>query len=195
MDYIAHRINSISKLKKLNPDYGIEIDIRDDKKDLVVVHDPFRKGIKLKHYLKYYNHKLIIANIKSERIEDEVIKMFKKFNVNNFFFLDSSFPKIIDLVKKNISDIGLRVSYYEDLSTAKKLKNKIKWIWYDTFFGLPKNNYDFKILKKMNYKICLVCPMLHGLDLKISHKRLSELKKKNLIDAICTKKKFFKYWN
>ena len=51
MDYIAHRINSISKLKKLNPDYGIEIDIRDDKKDLVVVHDPFRKGIKLKHYL------------------------------------------------------------------------------------------------------------------------------------------------
>ncbi|WP_435086301.1 hypothetical protein ACIJYD_00870 [Candidatus Pelagibacter bacterium nBUS_33] len=86
MDYIAHRINSISKLKKLNPDYGIEIDIRDDKKDLVVVHDPFRKGIKLKHYLKYYNHKLIIANIKSERIEDEVIKMFKKFNVNNFFF-------------------------------------------------------------------------------------------------------------
>ena len=194
MDYIAHRINSLSQLKKLNSDYGIEIDIRDDKKDLVVVHDPFKKGIKLKHYLKYYNHKLIIANIKSERIEDEVIKMFNKFNINNFFFLDSSFPKIIDLVKKNISDIGLRVSYYEDLSTAKKLKNKIKWIWYDTFLGLPKNNNDFKILKKMNYKICLVCPMLHDLNLKISRKRLSELKKKNLIDAVCTKKKFFKYW-
>ena len=86
MDYIAHRINSISQLKKLNSDYGIEIDIRDDKKDLVVVHDPFKKGVKLNHYLKHYNHKLIIANIKSERIEDDVIKMFKKFNINNFFF-------------------------------------------------------------------------------------------------------------
>ena len=52
MDYIAHRINSISQLKKLNSDYGVEIDIRDDKKDLVVVHDPFKKGIKLKNTAK-----------------------------------------------------------------------------------------------------------------------------------------------
>ncbi len=195
MDYIAHRINTIYKLKTINFKYGIEIDIRDNGKELIVVHDPFKKGIKLNSFLKYYKHKLIIANIKSERIEDEVIKIFKRYKINNFFFLDSSFPKIIDLVKKNISDIGLRVSYYEDLSTAKKLKNKIKWIWYDTFFGIPKSNKNFKILKKLNYKICLVCPMLHGLSINIDSKRLIQLKKNNLIDAVCTKKKFFKYWD
>jgi|TARA_B110000483_G_scaffold233262_1_gene301818 hypothetical protein len=194
MDFIAHRINTIKQLKLLDSKYGIEIDIRDNGKELIVVHDPFKKGIKLKIFLKYFKHKLIIANIKSERIEDVVIKIFKKFNINNYFFLDSSFPKIVDLINKDISDIALRISYYEDVSIAKKLENKIKWIWYDTFFGIPKDNKDFKILKKLNYKICLVCPTLHGLNLNINSKRFIELKKSNLIDAICTKEKFFKFW-
>ncbi len=194
MIQIAHRINTIKQLKKLSPNYGIEIDIRDNGKDLIVVHDPFRKGLILDDFLKYFNHKLIIANVKSERIEDEILKKFKKFNIKNFFFLDSSFPKIIELIKSNISDIALRVSYYEDLSTAIKLKKKVKWIWYDTFFGLPKSDKDFKLLKKLNYKICLVCPKLHGFKMNKNSKRLIKLKKSNLIDAVCTKEKFFKIW-
>lgn len=194
MQLISHRINTIRELKKLDKNYGVEIDIRDDGKDLIVVHDPFKKGIKLNSYLKYYKHKIIIANIKSERIEDAVLKKFKEFNIKEFFFLDSSFPKIIDLVKKNVPNIALRVSYYEDLSIAKKLKNKIKWIWYDTFFGLPKNNKDFEYLKKLNYKICLVCPQLHGIEIKTRSSKFIELKKSNLIDAVCTKEKFFKIW-
>ena len=51
-----------------------------------------------------------------------------------------------------------------------------------------------KLLKKLTYKICLVSPMLHGLNLEINPKQLSEIKKKNLIDAVCTKKKFIKHW-
>jgi len=194
MQLISHRINTIKELKKLDKNYGVEIDIRDNGKDLIVVHDPFKKGILLDDYLKYYKHKIIIANIKSERIEDVVLKKFKKFNIEKFFFLDSSFPKIINLIKKNVTNIALRVSYYEGLSTAEKLKDKIEWIWYDTFFGLPENNNDFKYLKKLNYKICLVCPKLHGIKVKNKSNKFIKLKKSNLIDAVCTKKKFFKIW-
>ena len=86
MQLISHRINTIKELKKLDKNYGVEIDIRDNGKDLIVVHDPFRKGILLDDYLKYYKHKIIIANIKSERIEDVVLKKFKKFNIEKFFF-------------------------------------------------------------------------------------------------------------
>ena len=124
MYYIAHRINTINQLKKLDKKYGIEIDIRDNGKNLVVVHNPFKKGILLKSFLKFYKHKILIANIKSERIEDKVIKVLKKYNISNYFFLDSSFPKIIDLVKKKFKKIALRVSFYESISTAKKLKGK-----------------------------------------------------------------------
>ena len=194
MYLISHRINSIKQLKRLDKKYGIEIDIRDDGNNLIVVHDPFKKGVQLKKFLKYYNHKILIANIKSERIEDRVINILKKMKISNYFFLDSSFPKIIELIKKKFKKIALRVSYYEDLSTAKKLKNKVNWIWYDTFFGLPKNNKDFKLLKKLNFKICLVCPKLHKLNINKNSKSLVKLKKSNLIDAVCTKEKFFKIW-
>ena len=44
-----------------------------------------KKG-RFKKVLKFYKHKLIIANIKSERIENSVIKMFKKYNIDNYFF-------------------------------------------------------------------------------------------------------------
>ena len=131
MNLIAHRINTIKQLKNLDPKYGIEIDIRDDGKDLIIVHDPFKKGVKLIKFLKFYNHKIIIANIKSERIEDRVIKVFKENKIYNYFFLDTSIPKIIELVKQKFKKIALRISYYEDNTIAKKLKNKVNWIWFD----------------------------------------------------------------
>ena len=195
MNYKAHRINTIEQLKKLDQIYGIEIDIRDDGKDLIIAHDPFKKGIKLNNFLKHYKHKMIIANIKSERIEDSVIKIFKKYKISNYFFLDSSIPKIIDLIKKNFNKIALRVSYYENISIAKKLKGKANWIWFDTFKGLPKNLNELRYLKyKLNYKICMVCPKLHNEKNQLNIKMVKSLKDNNLIDAICTKEKFFSIW-
>ena len=195
MYYIAHRINTINQLKKLDKKYGIEIDIRDNRKNLIVVHDPFKKGVLLKSFLKFYKHKILIVNIKSERIEDKIIKILKKYNISNYFFLDSSFPKIIDLVKKKFKKIALRVSFYESISTAKKLKGKINWIWYDTFKGIPKNLDELRYLKyNLNYKICLVCPKLHSQKVHLNAKKIKIIKKRKLIDAICTKEKFFKQW-
>ena len=195
MDYIAHRINTIKQLKLLDKKYGIEIDIRDDGKDLIIVHDPFKEGVKLKKFLKFYNHKIIIANIKSERIEDRVIKVFKENKISNYFFLDTSVPKIIELVKRKFKKIALRVSYYENISIAQKLKGKVNWIWFDTFRGLPKDLSELKYLKNnLNYKICLVCPKLHDEKNKINSNKIKLLKKNTLIDAICTKEKFFDIW-
>ena len=44
MHLIAHRINKIDQLKKIDQKFGIEIDIRDEDGALIVVHDPFKKG-------------------------------------------------------------------------------------------------------------------------------------------------------
>ena len=63
MILIAHRINKISQLNNINPKFGIEIDIRDDNKKLIVVHDPFKKGEDLNKFLKNFRHKFLIANI------------------------------------------------------------------------------------------------------------------------------------
>ena len=192
---ISHRVNTIKQLKATPIEFGIEIDIRDNNKKLIVTHDPFNKGENLKKFLKFYKHKLIIANIKSERIEDSVIKMFKKCNIDNYFFLDSSFPKIIELIRLNFKKIAVRASYFEGIETSKKLKGKVNWVWYDTFKGLKSSINDIKKLKKLNFKICLVCPKLHNPKNNIDKSIVQKLKNNKLIDAVCTKKKFFKFWD
>ena len=132
MDYIAHRINTIKQLKLLDNKYGIEIDIRDDGKDLIIVHDPFKKGIKLEKFLKSYNHKIIIANIKSERIEDRVIKVFKEHRIYNYFFLDTSIPKIIELVKRKFETQDYEDYYLEAIEDMlQSFYNFFNWIWFD----------------------------------------------------------------
>ena len=63
MLFIAHRINTIEELKQIPEKYGIEIDIRDEKNDLILVHDPFKTGEKLDDFLKYYNKSFIILKV------------------------------------------------------------------------------------------------------------------------------------
>ena len=78
MIIICHRINSIKQLKKIPYKYGVEIDVRDYKNKLVLNHDPFKKGETLINYLKYFKHKFLIINVKSEGIETKIYEILKK---------------------------------------------------------------------------------------------------------------------
>ena len=72
MEVIIHRINNSSKLLTIPKKYGVEIDVRDYKKELILSHDPFKKGELLKNFLKKYNHGTLIVNVKSEFIETKI---------------------------------------------------------------------------------------------------------------------------
>ena len=100
MKVIVHRVNNSSKLLSIPKKYGVEIDVRDYKNKLILNHDPFKKGEYLKKFLKNYNHGTLIINIKSEFIEFEILKILNRFKIKNYFFLDSSYPVIINLSKK-----------------------------------------------------------------------------------------------
>ena len=89
--YCCHRINTVEELQKIPYKYGIEIDLRDNLNgDIYISHDPFKSGENFDEFLKYYRHSFIILNIKSERIEYKVLELLKKYNITNYFFLDSS---------------------------------------------------------------------------------------------------------
>ena len=53
MEIIVHRINKLEELKNINPIYGVEIDISYGN-ELILNHEPFKKGDKLKNFLKEY---------------------------------------------------------------------------------------------------------------------------------------------
>ena len=194
MILIAHKVNNLKELKKIPSIYGIEIDVRDFNNSLILQHDPFKKGEKIENFLRKFNHKFIIFNVKSERIEFKILNLISKYKIKDYFFLDSSFPMIRLLIKKNIKNIACRVSDEEDLKTAINLKNKIKWIWFETQFTFKKSYSKLRKLKKNKFKICIVSPDLHKKKIKFIKSEISYLKKSNLIDAVCVKNKNFKYW-
>lgn len=194
MHFIAHRVNTIKELLNTPTEYGVEIDLRDFGEKLILQHDPFKDGECFEEYLKNYNHGTMILNIKSEGIEARVLKLIKKYAIKNYFFLDCSFPMINLLSSKGEKNIALRFSEFEGLDTIRLMSQKVDWIWIDCFTKLPITSENYKILKNLNYKLCLVSPELQNQNSKLEKYKMY-LKKENIkFDAICTKLKNLERW-
>ncbi len=188
MEFIAHRINTVSELESLPKNYGVEIDLRDALDGTVyIAHDPFIAGENFETYLKHYQHGTMILNIKSERIEFKVLELIKKYGITKYFFLDSSFPMIHTLTNADERNIALRFSEFEGLDTLRIMQDRVDWVWVDCFTELPIDHKLFLQLKKMKYNLCLVSPELQGRDADIERYKTYLAAEEIIFDAICTK--------
>jgi len=223
--FICHRINTIEELKSVPEIFGVEIDIRDvtrdnnkiskiNKNKLVLAHDPYPSSTadSLNEYLKIYNTQTrspIIMNIKSERIEPECLTLLEKHKISDFFFLDSSFPMIYYMNKKNpnkTNKFACRISEYEPIETFFSLyrENMISHVWIDCFTKepltkemnsliqnqpQPPTNEDTQTQKDNNntIKICIVSPELQGQPDKIEEYRRYFIDNNIIPDMICCK--------
>ena len=198
--YINHRINKSEELENINFNYGVELDLRDKNKEIILAHDPFGEGENFEDYLKKYdqrklNKNLMILNIKSERIEYKVLELIKKYNIENYFFLDSSFPMIYQLNKIGEKNIAIRFSEFESIDSVDLVKNMVKWVWVDCFTHFPLDLKTYKKIKEFGLKICIVSPELQGYNTE-KIKEFNDIIKQNSfeIDAICTKHYNIKLW-
>jgi hypothetical protein len=191
MIFVIHRVNSIQKLKKIPYKYGVEIDLRSYKNEIILNHEPFEAGEKLSEYIKYFKHRFIIANIKEAGIEKKVINILKK-KTKNFFLLDCEFPYIHKYSKLKNNFLSIRFSETESINTVKKYAKKIKWVWIDTFNKIPINKKNIYHLN--NFKKCLVCPERWGRKKDIIKYKKYLKEKKYKIHAIMTSIKCVNIW-
>ncbi len=185
---IHHRRNTIELLKETNNEFGVELDIRSYGNKLVVHHDPFIDKVSLESWLLNYNHKFLILNIKEEGIEENVLNLMFRHQINDFFLLDQSFPSLIKTSRSGESRSAVRVSEYESIETALSLAGLVKWIWVDIFSCFPLDSYDYLRLKDAGFKLCLVSPELQGhppSHLNLIQTQIEDLQIK--FDAVCTK--------
>jgi hypothetical protein len=209
MFIISHRINSIKELKNVNPQDGIELDVRYHNDDIILCHDPFSHHLNncekfvdlVKEFAK--NHRgLMIVNVKSEGIEIACLKILNQYKIKKWFFLDLSSPNLVkfaNLAKNNqfegltADNLAVRFSEFEPIEMAISLKNSVGWVWVDCFNKMPLDDKNFAKLKSANFKICLVAPELqnHSSDRAIEFKELLT-KFAIKIDAVCTK--FPEFW-
>lgn len=188
MEFIAHRINTVKELRKLPPEYGVELDLRDSLDGSIYIqHNPFEEGEDFESYLREYHHGTMILNIKSERIEIRILEMLPRYNVKNYFFLDSSFPMIYLLSGNGEKNTALRISEFEGLDTARNMKGRSNWIWVDCFSKIPIGREECEELRDLGYKLCFVSPELEGRPEDIEE-YCREIKENGInFDAICTK--------
>ena len=186
---IMHRRNTIELLRATSRKYGVEVDIRSYGNNLIIHHDPFVEGELFENWLSEYHHGTLILNVKEEGLESRLIELMQLHNINDFFFLDQSFPFLVKWSLKGERHCAVRVSEFESIDTALSLTGKINWVWVDCFTHFPLQHSQALQLQSAGFKLCLVSPELHGRDaiteIPLLNKLLTE--RKINIDAICTK--------
>jgi len=195
MKYICHRVNLKEDMLKQNEKYGVEVDLRDDfNGNIYMEHDPFKCGADFEEYLKVYNKGTMILNIKSERIEIKVLELLKKYNITDYFFLDSSFPMIKLLADKGEKNIAIRFSELEGIDTIRNMAGKVNWIWVDCFTKMPLTKELENEFHSLGYDLCLVSPELQSQGKKLEE-YANYIKDNDIkVDAICCKEQMVESW-
>jgi len=190
MKLISHRRNTISELNATPKNYGIEVDIRSRGEQLIIHHDPFMDGELFEDWVAAYQHGTLILNIKEEGLEGRLINLMQSHGIEDYFFLDQSFPFLVKWAKAGEHRCAVRVSEFEAIETALTLAGKVDWVWVDCFNYFPLSQEDARRLKNAGFKLCLVSPELQGRNADTEIPQLIQLLDERDIqaEAICTKR-------
>jgi hypothetical protein len=190
MKLISHRRNTLKELNATPRKYGVEVDIRSEGKHLIVHHEAFIGGECFESWIAEYKHGTLILNVKEEGLEGRLIALMQSVGIEDYFFLDQSFPFLVRWASACRRRSAVRISEFESIDTAMTLAGKVDWIWVDCFTKLHLCFSDYQRLKSAGFKLCLVSPELQGRDaiseIPLLHKILIE--RAISMDAICTKR-------
>lgn len=102
MRIVKHRVNTIEGLISTPESFGVEIDIRTKNSQLVLEHDPFSTSkVKLKDWLEFYNHSLLVVNVKEDGLENEILEITRHFGITNFS-TGSSFSNSLQIFQNSL---------------------------------------------------------------------------------------------
>jgi hypothetical protein len=189
MNIIRHRRNTQEDLAEISTNHGAEIDIRSQGDDLVLHHEPYEAGTLFAPWLENYNHGTLILNVKEEGLEDRCLELMAKHNIEDFFFLDQSFPFLVKTSRTGESRCAVRVSEFETIDTALSLAGKVDWVWVDCFTKFPLDRASATKLKEAGFKLCIVSPELQGrMEQSDTDIIVAAMNDAGVVpDAICTK--------
>lgn len=190
MKFIAHRRNALKELNDTPVQYGVEVDIRSQANELVVHHDPFTPYESFTDWIAAYQHSTLILNVKEEGLESHLTSLMTAYGIEDYFFLDQSFPFLIKSANTGERRCAVRVSEFESIETALSLAGKIDWVWVDCFTHFPLSPLDAKCLQEVGFKLCLVSPELQGRNAEVEIPALAKLLCESNIspEAVCTKR-------
>lgn len=145
--------------------FGVETDIRDLNGILVISHDipslDDTEMLTVESFLKLYKsfgkNLPLALNIKSDGLQEKLLKFIIKYEVSNYFVFDMSIPDTFGYLNKGYK-VFTRQSEYEQTPSFIDI---VDGIWLDEFIthwikiGTIKNHIE------NDRKVCIVSPELH----------------------------------
>ena len=122
-------------------------------------------------------------------MEDRLLQVMSERGIEEFFFLDQSFPFLVRTARGGETRCAVRVSEYESVQTALSLAGLVRWVWVDSFSHFPLEAQDAANLHAAGLQLCLVSPELQGRDDPAEVAALREFLAREGIypAAVCTK--------
>ena len=196
MKLIAHRRNTVAELEATPVEYGVEVDIRSQGDQLTIHHDPFHAGGSFDAWIAAYRHNTLILNVKEEGLEDRLIRCMRERGIDDYFFLDQSFPFLLKTAAKGERRCAVRVSEFESADTALALAGQVDCVWVECFSRFPLDRAGWLRLRDAGFRLCLVSPELVG---RSAESEIGGLRRMfdawGLIpDAVCTKLATIPVW-
>lgn len=205
MQIIVHRVNTIERLKTIDPKYGVEIDVRGYGDEILLNHDPISNPSlheTLEEYLKIFSERkmaFVVFNTKEAGYESRIIALAEKYNIKKeqYFLLDVEYPYMYRTTRKEgVREIAVRYSEGEPIEFAEaQMKDGVPlldWVWIDTNTTLPLNG---DIVRRLTpFKTCLVCPERWGRpeDIEPYKTKIKDLAMN--LDAVMTAEKYIPLW-
>lgn len=189
MKLIRHRRNTREQLRETPTEFGVEMDLRSYGDELIIHHDPFVVGERFEPWLAEYRHGTLILNVKEEGLEERLIALMRSHGIEDYFFLDQSFPFLVRTATRGERRCAVRLSEFETIDNALNLAGRVDWVWVDCFTRFPLDGKGAERLHDAGFKICLASPELHGHVAPEDIPTMRSLLQREGIaaDAVCTK--------
>ena len=188
INIIAHRglwgkkrdQNTIKSLvKAIDSGFGVELDLRDYKNDIIISHDPLKKNERkiqffktfISEYKKMNTSKTLAINIKSDGLSNDIKKILIKKNITNYFVFDMSVPDMLGYLKSNLT-VFSRHSEYENKPVFYEQANGI---WIDAFENEWWGEETLKFHLEAQKSVCIVSPELHRRNFQLTWNKLSSM--------------------
>ena len=148
--------------RALSNGFGIETDLRDRDKSLVISHDmPDSESMNFNRFLnicdQFDDQNVLALNIKADGLQ----ALLKELDVNNVhFYFDMSVPDMLGYCSQSMPVY----TRYSNIETVPSLYQESEGIWLDNFNNEKLNLEALETFLKDNKKVVLVSPELHKKD-------------------------------
>jgi glycerophosphoryl diester phosphodiesterase len=158
----SERNTIVAFTRSFESGFGTETDLRDLDGEIVISHDPPRKGaLPAKEFFELYesvgNNLPLALNIKSDGLQIMLRELLSEFNVTNYFVFDMSVP----------DSLGWQRSGFNTFTRQSELElNPVSLeaatgVWLDEFYGHWITPELIESLIRRGKRVCVVSPDLH----------------------------------